>query len=383
MSQIQLSKRTFYAVTCVTIIAFVAVIVGVTVGLTREPSNSKKLETCSKFACDDSANFFQELNKKCPESIELLGQTTVLTPTTSPSPVKLNYRLPSDLVPNHYDIMLDVQFENQTNDNKSFPYNGFVRIDFTCVRETDQLVFHMNKINITRVTLKGINDTNFDSDLVDFKWSFEEKLQFFQASLPKAFKKSLSYSVLIHYTGYLQDDNVGFYRSSYVTKDGIKRWLMTSQMEPTDARKAFPCFDEPAFKATFLITVLHPSEYHAISNMAVNNTSIDGSRTKTVFQITPRMSTYLIGLVVSDFKCKNGTAYAPDKVDVRVCAKPEAYDELDYSLDVGCRVLEFFYKLLGVEYPLSKLDHLAIPDFAAGNFRQVFLFCLLLGYESF
>lgn len=375
MSKIYLSKRLFYALILVTIIAFVSVILGLYFGLTQDPSKSKKLETCSKLACDDFNVFFNELNKKCPSQIEYLSQTTSRpTQATTQSPVKLNYRLPGDLIPNHYDIMLDVQFTNQTANNKSFPYNGFVKINFTCIKETNQLVFHMNQINITRITLKGINDTSFGNDLTDFNWSFEDERQFFQASLPRILQKGYSYSVLIDYIGYLQDDNVGFYRSSYVTKDGIRRWLMTSQMEPTDARKAFPCFDEPALKATFSVTVLHPSNYHAISNMPIENTVTTGLVTKTVFQKTPIMSTYLVGLVVSDFQCKNSTAYAPEKVDVRVCAKPEAYDQLDYSLDVGRRVIEFFNKLLDVEYPLPKCDHLAIPDFAAGIFFSTFCF---------
>jgi aminopeptidase N len=192
-------------------------------------------------------------------------RTTTITTTTQ----KLDYRLPTDLVPSHYDVKVSFQFV--TTSYNSFPYDGEVTIDISCAKTTSKLVLHINKIDIdnSSLTLTGISDTSF-GELNDFRWYNDFTREFFIADLTKELKADQTYRLFMKYTGYLQDDLRGFYRSSYIRNNNTV-WLMTSQLESTDGRKSFPCFDEPAMKATFKIRAIHQSNYTAMSNMPVEN----------------------------------------------------------------------------------------------------------------
>jgi aminopeptidase N len=187
--------------------------------------------------------------------------------TVNPSE-KIDYRLPKHLMPYNYDVYIKAQFD--TIIGNSFPYDGEVTISFTCAQNTNSLIFHINKLLINNSTLsvKGITDTSFP-EIKAFNWINDYERQFFVANLAQEFKASHNYSVFIKFTGYLTDDNAGFYRSSYLDNNQQKRWLLTSQMESTDARKSFPCFDEPAMKAIFKIKVEHKPYYNANSNMPI------------------------------------------------------------------------------------------------------------------
>ena len=172
--------------------------------------------------------------------------------------------------PYNYDLLFKTQFNTEIDN--SFAYDGEVTISFTCLNDTNELIFHINALLINNGTLsvKSLTDSSF-TEIKAFNWRNDFERQFFMASLPQAFKRNHNYTVFVQFTGYLTDNNAGFYRSSYIDDNGQKRWLLASQMEPTDARKSFPCFDEPAMKATFKIIVEHRDDYNAISNMPVTN----------------------------------------------------------------------------------------------------------------
>jgi aminopeptidase N/puromycin-sensitive aminopeptidase len=164
----------------------------------------------------------------------------------------------------------------------------------------------------------------------------------------------------IEYKGILNDKLRGF----YLSKTKLRRYGVT-QFESTDARRAFPSFDEPALKATFDMTLVVDAGNTAISNMKiVSDTAgpVVGKHT-VVFAQTPRMSTYLVAFLVGDFKCSEGKS---DGVPIRVCATPDKVGLTHFALDSAKQTLHDYNQYFGIKYPLAKLDLVAVPDFEAG-----------------
>ena len=166
--------------------------------------------------------------------------------------------------------------------------------------------------------------------------------------------------IAISYTGTLNNKLRGFYLSA---ANGRK--YAVTQMEATDARRAFPCFDEPAHKATFDISLMIDAGDSAISNgRQVSDVSGPEPRTHTVtFARTPKMSTYLVAMIVGDFVCREGSS---DGIPLRVCSTPDKRALTGYALSAAEQQLAFFNGYFGVRYPFGKLDLIAVPDFAAG-----------------
>lgn len=168
----------------------------------------------------------------------------------------------------------------------------------------------------------------------------------------------------------LNDLCAGFYRSGYKAEDGSQQYIATTQMEPIDCRRAFPCFDEPALKATFTATLIADQKMTCLSNMDVKSekeveSKISGGKRKAVtFNKTPLMSTYLVAFVVGELKVIESNDF---RVPVRVYATPDQDIEHGrFSLDLAARTLEFYEKKFDSPYPLPKMDMIAVPDFAAG-----------------
>ncbi|MGB6692401.1 MAG: M1 family aminopeptidase [Terracidiphilus sp.] len=164
----------------------------------------------------------------------------------------------------------------------------------------------------------------------------------------------------IRYAGILNDELRGF----YLSKTARRNYAVT-QFEPTDARRAFPSFDEPAFKATFDATLVIDSGDTAISNMPiVKDTPGPGDGKHTLeFGTTPKMSTYLVAFLVGDFQCSSGEQ---DGVAIRVCATPDKVALTAYGVSIAKYVLHCYNSYFGIPYPLPKLDLIALPDFEAG-----------------
>ncbi|XP_072551486.1 alanyl (membrane) aminopeptidase-like b isoform X2 [Salminus brasiliensis] len=152
------------------------------------------------------------------------------------------------------------------------------------------------------------------------------------------------------------------------TSNDQTRFLVASQMQPTDARKVFPCFDEPALKAVFNITIIHRMDTIARSNTEGNDRymDIDGEKwIVTTFHPTPVMSTYLLAFTVNDFI---STKVDLDNKEIRIWARPEAVaaGHAKYALEITKEILSFYEELFHLKYPLRKLDQIALPDFGAG-----------------
>ncbi|MBI3689260.1 MAG: M1 family metallopeptidase, partial [Mycolicibacterium aromaticivorans] len=174
----------------------------------------------------------------------------------------------------------------------------------------------------------------------------------------------------IQFSGTLNDKLHGFYRSQYTTAEGAQRYLAATQFEATDARRAFPCWDEPACKARFQVTLVIPTHLTAISNTHVAEESVAGPGLKAVrFDETPVMSTYLLAFVVGDLTFIEQPGSNGTRVAVWTTRGKE--EQGQFALDTSVRLLSFFNDYFGIPYPLAKLDHIAIPDFAAGAMENV------------
>lgn len=170
----------------------------------------------------------------------------------------------------------------------------------------------------------------------------------------------------LDFVGVLNDNMAGFYRSSYKTSDGQTKYLASTQMEPTDARRAFPCFDEPALKAKFTITLVSDRSMTCLSNMDVaSETDVQGGSKKAVkFNTSPLMSTYLVAFIVGHMNYIESNNF---RVPIRVYATPDQDIEHGrFSLDLAARTLAFYEKAFDSEFPLPKMDMVAVPDFSAG-----------------
>ena len=167
------------------------------------------------------------------------------------------------------------------------------------------------------------------------------------------------------FTGILNDNMAGFYRSSYKA-DGQTKYIASTQMEPTDARRAFPCFDEPALKAKFTVTLVADKSMTCLSNMDVaSETDVQGGAKKAVkFNTSPLMSTYLVAFIVGHLNYIETKNF---RVPIRVYATPDQDIEHGrFSLELAAKTLAFYEKAFDSEFPLPKMDMVAVPDFSAG-----------------
>lgn len=169
----------------------------------------------------------------------------------------------------------------------------------------------------------------------------------------------------LKFTGSLNDNMAGFYRSSYKMPNGETKYLASTQMEPTDARRAFPCFDEPALKAKFTVTLVADKGMTCLSNMDVSSeTYVQGDKKAVKFSTSPLMSTYLVAFVVGHLNYVESNDF---RVPIRVYATPDQDIEHGrFSLDLAARTLAFYEKAFDSEFPLPKMDMIAVPDFSAG-----------------
>ncbi|NWJ10077.1 ERAP1 aminopeptidase, partial [Crypturellus undulatus] len=174
-----------------------------------------------------------------------------------------------------------------------------------------------------------------------------------------------TYTVSVHYAANLSEAFHGFYKSTYRTPDGELRVLASTQFEPTAARMAFPCFDEPAFKARFSIKIRREPKHLALSNMPlVKTVNITPSLVEDHFDTSVKMSTYLVAFIVSDFK--SISKISSHGIKISVYTVPDKIHQADYALNAAVKLLDFYEDYFSIPYPLPKQDLAAIPDFQSG-----------------
>ena len=171
------------------------------------------------------------------------------------------------------------------------------------------------------------------------------------------------------FTGVLNDKLRGFYRSKYKNAEGEWRWLAATQFEATDARRAFPCWDEPAFKAVFSSTLVVDPALRVVSNTAVAEERVEGGKKVVRFADTIPMSTYLVAFIVGELESTDPVMVG--KTPLRAWCVPGKKGLTAFGRDIGAFSLGLFEEYYGRKYPGDKLDLIAIPDFAAGAMENL------------
>ncbi|XP_028286017.1 aminopeptidase N-like [Parambassis ranga] len=302
------------------------------------------------------------------------GGPTSKPPVTTPTPSNEpwdKYRLPKSLMPHYYNLTLWPRLTEDPN-TKLYIFTGESTVEFECLEDTNLILIHSNRLNYTTLTNGQLALLSAVSSGVEAPTITTSRLQtvtqYLVLQLDRNLVKGQLYRVYTKFTGELADDLGGFYRSEY-EEDGVRKVVATTQMQPTDARKAFPCFDEPAMKATFDISLIHDPGTVALSNgreLETTNINMEGKNLhKTVFERTEKMSTYLLAFIVSDYDFINSTI---DDVLIRIYARKPAIaaGQGAYALNKTGPILKFFEKYYNSSYPLPKSDQIALPDFNAG-----------------
>jgi aminopeptidase N/puromycin-sensitive aminopeptidase len=266
-------------------------------------------------------------------------------------------RLPSTVVPTHYTLAF-------TPDLKAATFTGQESIDVMVNVATRTITLNAVEIEIQSVTATFgcfTTDQACSENLVLGSPAISLDKEKEQATFSFSNEIGPGKLVLnIHYTGILNDKLRGF----YLSKTARGNYAVT-QFESTDARRAFPCFDEPAFKATYDISLVIDAADTAISNgpIVADRPGPGAGKHTLQFLTTPRMSTYLVAFLVGDFQCVSGEQ---DGVALHVCSTPDKVALTPFALDVAKFTLHYYDTYFDIHYPLKKLDLIGIPDFEAG-----------------
>uniref|UniRef100_A0A8C6GQJ5 Thyrotropin-releasing hormone-degrading ectoenzyme n=1 Tax=Mus spicilegus TaxID=10103 RepID=A0A8C6GQJ5_MUSSI len=260
-------------------------------------------------------------------------------------------RLSGHLKPLHYNLMLTAFMEN-------FTFSGEVNVEIACRNATRYVVLHASRVAVEKVQVA--EDRAFGAVPVAGFFLYPQT-QVLVVVLNRTLDAQRHYNLKIIYNALIENELLGFFRSSYVIH-GERRFLGVTQFSPTHARKAFPCFDEPIYKATFKISIKHQAAYLSLSNMPVETSVFEEDGWVTDhFSQTPLMSTYYLAWAICNFTYRETTTKSG--VVVRLYARPDAIrrGSGDYALHITKRLIEFYEDYFKVPYSLPKLDLLAVP----------------------
>ena len=265
------------------------------------------------------------------------------------------FRLPRHIIPSRYDLTLEPHLNEST-------FDGQALITVQALAATRLIVLNSIELDIKSVFVDG-QPAPFSLD-IDTERLFIGLIEELQPGIAM---------IDIVFTGTLNDKLRGFYRSTYLDENGEQQVVATTQMQSTDCRRAFPCFDEPDFKAVFSTTLISSPDHLAISNGPEVARSVitreSGDKVAVKFADTMPMSTYLVAFVVGKLE-----ATAPvdvDGVPLRIVHTPGKGRLTDFGMDVGVKSLRWFVNYYGIPYPDAKIDMVALPDFAAGAMENV------------
>ncbi|KAL7268922.1 hypothetical protein RUND412_008436 [Rhizina undulata] len=269
--------------------------------------------------------------------------------------------LPADVKPVHYDLELSGL------DLKTFAYNGTVSIDLELVKPTSSIALNYKELKLGEgsVSVQGGEDVK----VTDIE--YDQKKQVATLKLAGELPGSGRGVLKLAFSGTMNQEMAGFYRSAYKNQDGKDDWMFSTQFESCDARRAFPCFDEPNLKATFDFAITVPESYTALSNQPEKDSKSVGNGLKKVsFERTPKMSTYLLAWACGEFE------YVEDftdreypgrgKLPVRVYTTKGLVEQGRFALENAKKIVDYFSEIFHIDYPLPKVDLLAVHEFSHG-----------------
>lgn len=266
------------------------------------------------------------------------------------------YRLPRHVIPNRYEIRLEPDLDKAL-------FHGRETITVTVVQPTTAIVMNAADLSISRAYVENDRNQRLDASIELDDTLQRCRLTFAQAVTPG------QWHVTIAFHGTLNDKLRGFYRSTYKDASGTTQTMAATQFEATDARRAFPCWDEPDFKAVFATTLVVDPHLTAVSNTSVVSESTEGGKKVLRFADSIQMSTYLVAFVVGRLEATEPRLVG--KTPIRLWTVPGKLPLTPFGRDIAAASLEFFERYYGIPYPGDKLDLLAIPDFASGAMENL------------
>ena len=266
------------------------------------------------------------------------------------------YRLPRHIVPTRYELRLEPDLTTAT-------FTGQVTITLTVHQTTQTIILNAVDLVVDTARLEGE-----DGHRIEATTELDHSLQRATLSFGRPISQG-AWKLYLSFHGNLNDQLRGFYRSTYKDQSGTVQTLAATQFEATDARRAFPCWDEPDFKAVFATTLVIDPQLTAVSNTTIVSESTENNKKVVRFADSITMSTYLVAFIVGRLETTK-PAYV-GKAPIRLWTIPGKQQLTPFGQDIATASLKFFEDYYGISYPGDKLDLLAIPDFASGAMENL------------
>ncbi|EGW32842.1 arginine/alanine aminopeptidase [Spathaspora passalidarum NRRL Y-27907] len=267
--------------------------------------------------------------------------------------------LPASLKPSRYHVsVFDIDITKES-------FKGKVTIELDVVKPTQELHLNYRDLTVTKegITVQHGEDVIAIESITEFK-----SKEYFFVKLEETVSQG-KLVVTLEYDGIIQTNMAGFYKSSYL-EDGEEKFMLSTQFEATDARRAFPCLDEPSLKATFVVDITLNSQWTCLGNTPVASTeSVSDDLQKVTFEETPIMSTYLLAWACGDFEYIESftkDTYHNDKpLPVRIYTTKGGYlADAQLASEITPKIVDYFSQIFEIKYPLPKLDLLAVHSFS-------------------
>ncbi|KAL1422178.1 hypothetical protein MTO96_022390 [Rhipicephalus appendiculatus] len=263
--------------------------------------------------------------------------------------------LPKHLVPRHYSVLL-----HPHNDGSRFVFTGVVKINVKCVESTRQVVLHAAgiQVNNAKVSFNAVAaNRSAVHEILVRRVDINNSTQQVTLELASFLHTQVNYDISISYVGAVSRWPKGLYKASYKLKNGSEGWMVFTRMKPRYARRVFPCFDEPSYRATFDVEVLRRKDFNSISSMPILKIEMSPNHNdyvNDVFVRTPPIPTYMLGFAVTDFT-HIGTGI------VKVWSEPSSHTRAEAVLQTANACLQLYEKYFRTRYPLPKLDIIITP----------------------